>query len=190
MTTCFGQGCEKCDTCKLEAANTEKSRRAFDLPDKPFPLEIAAGERPTPGFIHNDARPLEDIEIVCDAVTELSEIVGEGGASAVRACHVLEHFPYNETVNILSRWGSMLVSGGGLHIEVPNLSWQVNALATGEISDRDFVYFCFGEQNYPGNFHCAGFTEDILMDSLVEAGFSHISVTNIGQVLVATATKL
>lgn len=169
---------------------TDEARRALNLPDEPFPLEIGAGERPTPGFIHNDARPLPDIEIVSDARRELVGIVGQGNASVVRACHVLEHFPYGETVNVLSEWREMLSVGGQIHIEVPNLSWQTRAHVSGEITDQEFVYFCYGEQNYSGNFHCAGFTYELIGSKLLESGFSTVRVVDIGQVLVATAMKL
>lgn len=169
---------------------TEQPRSFLNLPDEPFPLEIAAGERPTDGFIHNDARALTDIEIVCDAREELLRIVGQGGCSQVRACHVLEHFSYGETVNVLSVWRSMLAKGGYIHIEVPNLAWQTAAHANGEITDEEFVYFAYGEQNYEGNFHFAAFTSELLRRRLAEAGFINANVVDIGQVLVATATNI
>jgi hypothetical protein len=178
-----------CGRCELPA-NTQKARALLNLPDEPFALEVAAGERPTDGFIHNDARALPHIEIVCDARDDLLRIVGHEACSIVRACHVLEHFPFGETVNVLSTWKEMLAPGGRLHIEVPNMGWQTAAHANGEITDEEFVYFAYGEQNYSGNFHCAGFTSDLLHNRLVQAGFSSVEVTDIGRVLVANGTRL
>lgn len=152
-------------------------------------LEIAAGDRPTPGFVHNDFRALDDIEIVCDAREELLARVGIGGVSQIRATHILEHFPYNETVDVLKTWREMLADNGTIYIEVPNLQWQVNAFHDLEISAEDFVYYCFGEQSYDGNFHMAGFNIELLSNALTNAGFTRISITDIGQVLVATAIK-
>lgn len=189
----YWRGCseiawEEAATTVLDAVNTPKPTVTLDLPDQPFALEVAAGERPTDGFIHNDARPLDHIEIVSDAREELVNIVGTGRVSHLRACHVLEHFPYNETVNVLARWRTLLVSNGTIHLELPNLSWQVGALTRGEISPQEFVYYAYGEQNYTGNFHFAAFTEDLLRERLEQAGYTSINVVDIGQVLVATAT--
>lgn len=161
----------------------------FELPDTPFPLEIAAGERPTPGFIHHDARALPDIEIVCDMGDALVNILGSESVSAIRACHVLEHTPYHETVNLLRKWHSMLIDGAQIYIEVPNMWWQVNAVVSGEITPEEFVYYAYGEQNYPGNFHYNGFTSQILTKKLEEAGFRGVSIEDIGQVIIAHAWK-
>jgi len=150
-------------------------------------LEIGAGERPTPGFIHNDLRPLNDIELVCDAL-EIGEHTDELFCE-VRANHILEHFPYNDTVDVLKNWSDLLLPGGLIHIEVPNFSWQTRAHASGEISDEKAVYFVYGEQNYDGNYHKAAFTESLLRGVLVEAGFINVNVADIGQVLVAEGIK-
>lgn len=177
-------------TSVLNAANSPHFTGLFDLPDKPFPLEIAAGERPTPGFVHHDARPLADIEVVCDMRGELLQIMGEGTATELRACHVLEHSPYPETANLLLEWKSILIDGGRLYIEVPNMEWQIQAAASGEITMDEFVYYAYGEQNYPGNFHFNGYTVQRLHDILTQVGFKEVTVDNIGQVLIAHAYKV
>ncbi len=177
------------ETGSVKLSDPDQSAGMFDIPDYPFPLEIAAGERPTPDFIHNDFRALPDIELVCDAREELLEIVGSERVSHLRACHVLEHFPYGETVNVLLLWKNLLVPGGSIHIEVPNLAWQVRACAAGEINSEEFVYFAYGEQNYEGNFHYAAFDEPLLRKRLEEAGFTNVGIVDIGQVLIANAFK-
>lgn len=173
----------------VKLSDPEQGVVLFDVPDDPFPLEVAAGERPTANFIHNDLRALPDIEIVCDAREALVEAIGIERVSHLRACHVLEHFPYAETVNVLSLWRSLIVNGGTIHIEVPNLAWQVRALQEGQINSSEFVYYAYGEQNYEGNFHYAAFDEDLLRQRLREAGFSSIGISDIGQVLIANAFK-
>lgn len=156
-------------------------------------LEIAAGDRPTPGFIHNDLRPLEHIEIVCDCL-KINEFLNDHGVgdkrfTAIRATHILEHFPYNDTVRVLLNWQDLLLPGGSIHIEVPNFSWQTRAHSDGVISDEEAVYYVYGEQNYDGNFHKAAFTEEIIRMKLRDAGFVNITVSDIGQVLIANANK-
>ena len=169
-----------------QSSDSNESSGSLNLPNHPFPLEIGCGDRPTPGFIHNDMRPLDDVEIVADA-RDLLSILGPGRASQIRACHVLEHFPYPQTVNILSDWARLLSDNGSIHLEVPNLRWQISAVASGEITVSKFVYYAYGEQDYEGNFHYAAFDEDLLRSSLSLAGFDKIVISDIGQVLIATA---
>jgi len=151
-------------------------------------LEIGAGENPTPGYIHNDMRALDDIELVCDAL-EIRELIGDHLFSEVKANHILEHFGRLKTVDVLTNWFNLLADGGRLHIEVPNFSWQTRAHHTGEISDEEAIYFVYGEQNHEGNFHMTAFTENYLKKCLNDAGFSSVSILDIGQVLVADAIK-
>lgn len=150
-------------------------------------LEIGAGERPTPGYVHNDIRDLNDIEIVCDAL-EIHKHTDDKFLE-VRANHILEHFPYNGTVDVLRNWSNLLLPGGKIHLEVPNFSWQTRAHSSGEITDEKAVYYVYGEQNYEGNYHKAAFTDGILRQCLQDADFKHITIVDIGQVLVADATK-
>lgn len=153
-------------------------------------LELGAGYRPTPGFVHNDANPGPDIDIVWPAerITE-HEQVSLGSVDHLRATHLLEHFSYQKTVEVLQEWGRALKEGGELYLEVPNFEWQTRAHAKGEIGDVEAVNYVFGEQDYEGNFHYAGFTEDLLHQRLTEAGFTNVQISDIGQVLIAHANK-
>jgi predicted SAM-dependent methyltransferase len=148
-------------------------------------LELGAGINPFPGYTHQDIRALPDIEIICDASNIwLFEF---DLWDEIRACHLLEHFSYTETVYILKGWRSILYPGGKIHIEVPNFSWQTRAHTNGEITDEEAVYYIYGEQNYEENTHKAGFTEELLQANLIAAGFKDITIQDIGQVLVAEA---
>lgn len=150
-------------------------------------LEIGAGDRPIPGFIHNDARDLNDIQVVCDAL-ELKHHV-KGRCAGLTANHILEHFSYRNTVDVLENWKALILPGGSIHIEVPNLSWQTRAHAKGEIDDKQVVNYMYGDQDYDGNYHYAAFTESLLREALDEAGFDNIGIQDIGQVLIADAVK-
>jgi predicted SAM-dependent methyltransferase len=160
-------------------------------------LELAAGDRPTPGFIHHDARALDDIEIVCD-IDAIGDHVADGSCGVVRATHFLEHFSHRKTVLYLKRWGKLLKTGGVLYIEVPNLMWQARALASdGKVNGPDgyhewpheeLVRLMYGDQDYPGNAHYTGFTDQTLSTSLADAGFKDIAIADVGMVLCAHAT--
>lgn len=158
-------------------------------------LELGAGDRPMPGYVHNDVRELPDIEIVADA-SQIQDHVGARSCEEIRACHLLEHFSHRDTQRILHRWRNCLQLGGLLHLEVPNLLWQARALALDEpdpsgrrISDEEAAVYVYGEQDHDGNYHKNGFTPDSLKRSLHDAGYQRIEVVDVGQVLVAEARR-
>jgi hypothetical protein len=173
-----------------------------------FLLELGAGQNPYEdgrGWLHSDIRPGPDIEIVCPAEDIFFYLTGSGkeltgsdgeeikcwfaDADEIRATHLLEHFSYTKTVEVLKNWWAALKPGGSLYIEVPNARWQVNACANGDITMEEFVYYAYGEQNYEFNFHYAAFDEGLLRSKLMMAGFSVVGLTDIGQVLCAKAIK-
>ncbi len=156
--------------------------------DRPFYLELGAGYRPTPGFIHNDFNEGDDIEIVCGA-EEIENFV-DTPVDHLRATHLLEHFPYNDTVKVLKAWYNILAEQGELYIEVPNLQWQTQAHVIGEINDEEAVRYIYGEQDFKGNFHYAAFTVGLLEKRLKEAGFKTVEVWSVTQVVCARAFKM
>lgn len=149
-------------------------------------LEIGAGERPQYGYIHQDIRPLDDIEIVCD-LRELDQYVMPGW-KLVRAAHILEHFTRDESLNIMKMIHNLLDQDGVFQIDVPNLTWQTMAHAFKEITDDEAVYFIYGKQDYLENTHKNGYTIETLTRDLNESGFN-CTIQDIGQVLVASAFK-
>lgn len=156
--------------------------------DRPFYLELGAGYRPTDGYVHQDINPGNHIEIVCDAA-RIDEFV-DTPVDLLRATHLLEHFSYRDTVKVLKAWHNILDEHGALYIEVPNLSWQTKAHCNGELSDEEAISYIFGEQDFDGNYHYAGFTKKLLEDKLRAAGFELINVWEVTQVLCASAQKL
>lgn len=53
-------------------------------------LEIGAGTKPMAGYIHHDIRPLDDIEVICDARAFPAE--HKGRYCEVYAANIIEHF--------------------------------------------------------------------------------------------------
>ena len=80
-------------------------------------LEIGPGAR-LAGFEGFDILPSESADKVGDA-RKLP--YPDGSFSLVYASHVIEHFPWNETVDVLREWARVLEPGGVLEI------WTVNA---------------------------------------------------------------
>lgn len=166
-------------------------------------LDIGAGDRPYHDqyeWTHNDARPLPDIEIVCD-IRDLPKHVIPGSCEAVLARHVLEHFPHHQTVEVLREWRDFLKDDGRILIEVPNLEWQCRAILDAsshgpeqcsdprpiEWTQDKVVTLMYGDQDYPGNAHLTGFTANTLMHCMQTAGFQRINIMDVGMVLVCNA---
>ena len=161
-------------------------------------LELGSGDRPTPGFVHLDARPdAPDVDIVGDARNLGSDWLDHahidarkptlGNVEEIRATHLLEHFSHLETIDILKHWRSYLQPGGKLYLEVPNLAGHVEAWRAGRSTDAEFVVYLFGGQEYEGNTHRTMFTEATLRAALKAAGFVWIDVRDVGLVLCANA---
>lgn len=186
---CLANGRCLCRPCHNDVHNGKRD---------PYLLDLGCGDRPYEdgrGWVHLDERPLQHVDI--NAKIEDIEIhVRPDSVDEIRATHVLEHFPWHDTVDVLRSWHGRLKPGiGSVYIEVPNLSWQARELAVLENQDveagRDLeiVNLIFGDQDYPGNFHKTGFTQRTLGDSLRGAGFVDVNVRDIGMVLVATGRR-
>lgn len=154
-------------------------------------LDVGSGERPYEdgrGWTHVDFRSMGDDTVECD-VSDLLTKFEPDSADEILARHILEHFRYRQTVDVLGNWLAVLKPGGLLQVEVPNLGWQCRALTYHEMPDEEIVNLMFGEQDHVGNFHYAGFTFSLLEQRLREAGFDDVVVQDIGMVLVARARK-
>lgn len=156
-------------------------------------LDIGAGYRPYDdgrSWVHQDLNPGPHIEIVGDARSICSHPeIGPNSAQEIRACHILEHFPFSETVAVLNEWRSALVPGGMLYIEVPNLAGHIHAWIRGESTIAQLVTYIYGEQDFPGNSHYAGFDEKLLAQRLTEASFIDVHTQDIGLVVCAFAHR-
>lgn len=154
-------------------------------------LDVGAGDRPFEdgrGWTHMDERPGPDIEIVGN-VEWLDDYVKLQSCDEILARHILEHFSWRNTVSILKNWHDCLRPGGLLRIEVPNFEWQAMALASAERNDEEMVEYVFGGQDYPGNFHKAGFTPRLLGHKLAAAGYCRIEIRDIGQVVLGSGYR-
>jgi len=156
--------------------------------DRPFLLELGAGKNPKEGYTHQDIRDnLPHIEIVCPAEYIYKYI--ETPIDSLRACHILEHFSYLDTIKILEMWFNCMAPGGEIHIEVPHLNYFTKAHTLGELTDEEVVNYLYGDQDYDYNFHMAAFSVPLLRKRLQEAGFEDVVVQDIGMVLIGNGYK-
>lgn len=86
----------------------------------------------------------------------------------IRAIHVLEHAPFGMVLATLQEWHRVLVPGGHVTIEVPDLEGCLALLASDPLTA---LFGIFGNQADDGMLHRWGFTSVILSDLMTEAGF-------------------
>ncbi|MCK9288580.1 MAG: methyltransferase domain-containing protein [Sphaerochaetaceae bacterium] len=133
-------------------------------------LNLGCGKDIREGFTNIDIRPLPGVDVVAD--------VREVGIKAdyILARDVLEHFPQAETLDILKHWISLLNPGGIIEIQCPDVLWAY------EVSRKRganwLIQLLYGGQDYPENFHKAGFTLEGLRKILKDLGLEILSAEN------------
>lgn len=137
-------------------------------------LIIGAGERHLPGFITHDVQALPGIDIVCEFF-DLTKHVEASSCDEIHMTHVLEHFPMKDVQKVLKTVRGLLCKGGRFYIEVPNFEWHAREITRNPLN-RQIVEYAFGGQLNKWDFHYNGFTPDILVDDLLEAGFKVESI--------------
>jgi len=91
-------------------------------------------------------------------------------ADEVRASHVLEHFPYRDTLDVMREWVRVLKPGGLLRIAVPDFDWICNH----RDGDSNTLGFMFGGQVDDSDYHYAGFNDAYLRECMRAVGINDI----------------
>lgn len=113
---------------------------------------------------------LPGVDIVCD-LFELPKHVKQSSCEEIHMTHVLEHFPFSKTQDVLKILYDLLKKGGRVYIEVPNFYWHSLGILANPL-DRQMVEYAFGGQLNEWDFHYNGFTPEILNEDLILAGFT------------------
>lgn len=87
----------------------------------------------------------------------------------IRASHILEHFGYEDTINVLREWHRVLRPGGRIHVSVPDFDKIVHMYETG--SDMNAESYLFGGHKSKDDHHGAYFNETKVRQLLMVAGF-------------------
>ena len=98
--------------------------------------------------------------------------IEDNSADVIRASHVLEHFPNDQVVPILQQWASKLKPGGWLRIAVPDLDKIMDVYKSG--ADAPIQGWIMGGQTAEDDFHKSIFDEELLAESLRQAGLTHV----------------
>lgn len=140
-------------------------------------LEIGPGRTPQAHLIPS-FKGAEIVTMDADEDIENVDIHGNGREipenlhgqfEAVFASHVLEHFPFWDSVTILKEWMKALKPGGEIHVTVPSLEWCAEQLLDDHPS-KAVLPMLYGGQDTIYNIHLAGFTMRLLRRCFEEAG--------------------
>ena len=104
---------------------------------------------------------------------------------------VLEHVDRSSTAAVLAECARVLGPGGRLEVQVPDLAGVGRQLAADHLAThRVAEQLVYGTQAYDGDYHMAGFTDLLLADHLVRAGFGSIELWSVdGWLLEGWATR-
>lgn len=113
-------------------------------------LEIGPNIRPQAQLIFPDAKVLTmdiDKQTKPDIVMDAGKMNFKEKFDGILASHVLEHFPYFEVMNVLTKWVDALVPGGELHVLVPSWEWTARQVLSEEPSPALFGHTFAGQTN-------------------------------------------
>jgi len=138
-------------------------------------LDIGAGLTPRPGFMSLDVVA----EVHPDICAPMWAVpVPDNSVDELFSTHSLEHIPQERVILTLQEWLRILRPGGKLVLQTPDLIWICkNFLEHPEPNWH--LATIYGLQTTPGEYHQTGFTESILRDYLLQAGWTILSFQNI-----------
>ena len=137
-------------------------------------LEIGCGQRPTPGYIHNDINPFDGVDIV-GSPWEID--LPDNSLQEALALGLIEHLTYGQARKTFENVHRMLAPGGTFLFDVPDIpawcQYVVDHFAGRSIPFTiDHVFnTLYGWQRWPGDEHKSGWWQAKLEDELRRCGF-------------------
>jgi predicted SAM-dependent methyltransferase len=141
---------------------------------EPLRVNLGCGEKPLPGYVNTDRRPLPGVDVVAD-VRRLP--FAEGSLGEIASFHLVEHFRQHQLeVGVLPYWRSLLRPDGVLRIVTPDWQAMTARLREGQMTWDAYKVVTFGLQDYDGDDHFALYTPASLTAALERAGFTGVAV--------------
>ena len=148
----------------------------MEVLDQPVKLNIGCGGRRLAGYIGVDAvaeRTAADIVARADAIP-----LPDGSASEIIAIHLFEHFYRFECDAVINEWKRLLMPGGRLILELPNLRKCCENVLSGKFvagkhPDQLGMWGLFGDPREGDAFmaHRWGWTPQTMREFLQAHGF-------------------
>lgn len=142
-------------------------------------LELGSGQRPTPGYLHQDITPQPGVDL--DFICNPWEIdLPDESLLEVIALGQLEHLRYGEVARTLEHMRRLLKPGGVFLFDVPDMrvwSEYLFNVTHGAADKNPFTAehvwsTIFGWQRWPGDEHKSGWTSEMLSDAVRQSGLT------------------
>lgn len=132
-------------------------------------MELGCGDRPTPGYLHQDITPLVNLDFCCEPwKIDLTE----NSLSEVIALGVMEHLRFADFRMTVRHIYKLLKSGGVFYFDVPDLFvwsgylYDVLKKRPVPFSKEHILSTMYGWQRWPGDEHKSGWTREDIMAEL------------------------
>lgn len=135
-------------------------------------VHLGAGPINIQGWINIDARADSHIHLQSDGF-DLHEFA-DGAVTEVYMCHVLEHFSFEESKEVLTKIRKKLKVGGMLRLSVPDFDRLVAAYHANENNLELIKMALMGGQDYEYNYHKSVYNHKLLSDLLLSCGYEQL----------------
>jgi predicted SAM-dependent methyltransferase len=141
-------------------------------------LEIGCGQRPTPGYIHNDLNAFEGVDIIGNP-WEID--LPDGSLDEVVALAIIEHLTFEQVHRTFVNVKRMLRPRGVFLFDVPDIpvwcGYMVDHFNGKPIpcTIEHVMSTLYGWQRWPGDEHKSGWYRETLGAALQRAGFGEYS---------------
>lgn len=144
-------------------------------------LELGSGQRPTPGYLHQDITNQPDVAL--DFHCQIWEIpLKENSLSEIIALALMEHLRFADFTRALKHIYKLLAPGGVFLFDLPDIKiwseylYKITHGMQGEVpfSPKHVFATFWGWQRWPGDEHQCAWLKDDLFQHLREIGFSEI----------------
>lgn len=134
-------------------------------------LHLGCGDVILPGYLNCDMYN-KNAQLQCDAMHLPFE---DNSVDLIYSAHLIEHFNFFEAYHLLDEWKRVLIPGGKLSVETPNLEALCQALIETPDHERHYFYdHFFGKPWIPGQTHKFLYTPAQLWGLLGNRGFQGI----------------
>lgn len=162
----------------------EGQKLALEIGGHPKPQAHLVPSLKDAKIIHLNTDPEQYHDILADAANIPAELHEK--FDAVFASHVLEHFSYWQTNNVLEGWIKCIKPGGELHIVVPSLEWAAREVLSENPSPAVYAQLYAGQVNQ-WDVHYTGFTMRKLRQLFEKLGVNcHTATTGVYHIRVGS----
>ena len=133
-------------------------------------LHLGAGPINLQGWVNIDAREATHIHLTANNF-DLVEFA-DGTLAEIYMCHVLEHFSFEESEQLLRNFHRKLKPGGTLRISVPHFDHLIAIYKANSDNLEIVKRALMGGQDYEYNFHKSIYNKTLLSSLMLSCGYA------------------